>query len=114
MGGPYLFGTEGWKLIPGHFAERHGLIVLIALGESIVAIGGGAAGHLDPGIVVAAVLGVGIAAALWWLYFDLVALISSKRLAEAEAGGSRTPSPATPTPTSTCCWSPASSSPPSA
>jgi low temperature requirement protein LtrA len=86
MGGPYFFGTEGWRLVPGHFAERHGLIVLIALGESIVAIGGGAAGHLDAGIVVAAVLGVGIAAALWWLYFDLVALISSKRLAEAEVG----------------------------
>ena len=30
MGGPYLFGSEGWKLVPGHFAERHGLIVLIA------------------------------------------------------------------------------------
>ena len=62
MGGPYFFGIEGWRLVPGHFAERHGLIVLIALGESIVAIGAGAAGHLDFGIVVAAVLGVGIAA----------------------------------------------------
>jgi low temperature requirement protein LtrA len=39
MAGPYLFGSEGWKLVPGHFAERHGLIVIIALGESIVAIG---------------------------------------------------------------------------
>ena len=44
MGGPYLFGAEGWKLVPEHFAERHGLIVIIALGESIVAIGVGAAG----------------------------------------------------------------------
>src|SRR5213595_489618 len=38
-GGPYFFGTEGWKLVPHHFAERHGLIILIALGESIVALG---------------------------------------------------------------------------
>ncbi len=86
MGGPYFFGTEGWRLVPGHFAERHGLIVLIALGESVVAIGTGAAGHLDFAIGVAAVLGVGIAAALWWLYFDLVALISAKRLTEAPQG----------------------------
>ena len=40
--GPYFFGAEGWKLVPGHFAERHGLIIIIALGESIVAIGAGA------------------------------------------------------------------------
>ncbi|HEY2717611.1 MAG TPA: low temperature requirement protein A [Solirubrobacterales bacterium] len=86
MSGPYFFGSDGWRLVPGHFAERHGLIVLIALGESIVAIGTGAAGHLDLGIVVAAVLGVGIAAGLWWIYFDLVALISSRRLTEAPVG----------------------------
>jgi hypothetical protein len=62
FGGPYVFGEEGWQLVPGHFAERHGLIVIIALGESIVEIGTGAAGHLDFGIGVAAVLGVGVAA----------------------------------------------------
>src|SRR5918997_2514813 len=44
MGEPYLFGSEDWKLVPGHFAERHGLILIIALGESIVAIGVGAEG----------------------------------------------------------------------
>ncbi len=86
MGGPYVFGSEGWRLVPGHFAERHGLIVLIALGESIVAIGAGAAGHLDFQIGFAAVLGIGIAAGLWWIYFDLVALISAKRLTEAPKG----------------------------
>ena len=59
MAGPYFFGSEGWKLVPGHFAERHGLIVIIALGESIVAIGVGAAGALDLGIGAVAVLGVG-------------------------------------------------------
>jgi low temperature requirement protein LtrA len=84
--GPYFFGEEGWQLVPGHFAERHGLIVIIALGESIVEIGTGAAGHLDFGIGVAAVLGVGVAAALWWIYFDVVALVSARRLAEAEPG----------------------------
>jgi low temperature requirement protein LtrA len=86
FGGPYFFGEEGWQLVPGHFAERHGLIVIIALGESIVEIGTGAAGHLDFGIGVAAVLGVGVAAALWWVYFDVVALVSARRLAEAEPG----------------------------
>jgi low temperature requirement protein LtrA len=86
MGGPYFFGSEGWKLVPGHFAERHGLVVIIALGESIVAIGVGASGELDLGIGAAAVLGVGLTAALWWIYFDVVAIVSAKRLAEAEVG----------------------------
>ena len=86
MGGPYFFGAEGWKLVPEHFAERHGLIVIIALGESIVAIGVGAAGALDLGIGAAAVLGVALAAAMWWIYFDVVALVSARRLGEAEAG----------------------------
>jgi len=86
MAGPYFFGSEGWKLVPGHFAERHGLIVIIALGESIVAIGIGAAGAFDFGIGVVAVLGMALAAALWWIYFDVVALISARRLAEAPPG----------------------------
>jgi low temperature requirement protein LtrA len=86
MAGPYFFGAEGWKLVPGHFAERHGLIVIIALGESIVAIGIGASGVLDLGIGTAAVLGIFLAAALWWTYFDVVALISARRLGEAETG----------------------------
>ena len=49
--GRILFGSEGWKLVPGHFAERHGLIVLIALGESIVAIGVGSGTIVDAGVV---------------------------------------------------------------
>jgi low temperature requirement protein LtrA len=86
MAGPYFFGSEGWKIVPGHFAERHGLILIIALGESIVAIGVGASGALDLGIGTAAVLGVFLAAALWWTYFDVVALVSARRLGEAETG----------------------------
>jgi len=86
MAGPYFFGSEGWKIVPGHFAERHGLILIIALGESIVAIGVGASGALDLGIGTAAVLGVFLAAALWWTYFDVVSLVSARRLGEAEVG----------------------------
>ncbi len=86
MGGPYFFGSEGWKLVPRHFAERHGLIVIIALGESIVAIGLGAAHELTPGIAAAAVLGVALTAAMWWAYFDIVAIVAARRLAEAEPG----------------------------
>jgi low temperature requirement protein LtrA len=86
MAGPYFFGSEGWKLVPGHFAERHGLIVIIALGESIVAIGVGAGGDLTLGSGTTAVLGVALSAAMWWIYFDVVALVSARRLADAEEG----------------------------
>jgi low temperature requirement protein LtrA len=86
MGEPYLFGAEGWKLVPGHFAERHGLIFIIALGESIVAIGVGAEAGVDAGVVAAATLGVAVAAALWWLYFDVVALVAQRRLSRAAVG----------------------------
>ena len=74
---------EGWRVSPAHFAERHGLIVIIALGESVVAIGIGAAGvSLTPGIVAAAVLGIVIIAALWWAYFDVYAVDAQRRLSE--------------------------------
>jgi hypothetical protein len=86
MGGPYLFGSEGWRLVPGHFAERHGLIFIIALGESIVAIGVGAGADVDAGLVAAAMLGIAVAAALWWLYFDVVALVAERRLSRASVG----------------------------
>jgi low temperature requirement protein LtrA len=86
MAGPYFFGSEGWKLVPGHFAERHGLIVIIALGESIVAIGVGASHTLTLAIGTAAVLGVALTAAMWWIYFDVVAIVAGRRLAEAEVG----------------------------
>jgi low temperature requirement protein LtrA len=89
MGGPFFIESEGWKLVPGHFAERHGLIVIIALGESIVAIGVGAEFGVDAGVVVAAVVGMAVAAALWWLYFDIVALVAARRLANAEVGRER-------------------------
>jgi low temperature requirement protein LtrA len=86
MGGPYFFGSEGWRLVPEHFAERHGLIVIIALGESIVAIGIGASHTLSLGIGAAAVLGVALTAAMWWAYFDIVAIVAGRRLSDAEPG----------------------------
>ncbi len=86
MGGPLLIDSSGWRLSPSHFAERHGLILIIALGESIVAIGIGAEHGVDAGVVAAAVLGIVVAAMLWWMYFDVVALVSERRLVEAPEG----------------------------
>ncbi len=77
------FSSGGWHVSPRHFAERHGLIVIIALGESIVAIGLGARGvPLDAGEVAAALLGIAVVTALWWAYFDVVALVAERKLAE--------------------------------
>jgi low temperature requirement protein LtrA len=86
MSGPKFFGLDGWRLVPGHYAERFGLIVLIALGESIVAIGAGSGQLVDAGIVVAATLGVAVSASLFWLYFDVVALVAARRLSNATPG----------------------------
>jgi low temperature requirement protein LtrA len=87
--GGALRGIEGWRLSPGHFAERHGLVVIIALGESIVAIGVGAAGlALGAGELTAAALGVVVAAALWWVYFD-AALEQVEPSLHAAAGRAR-------------------------
>jgi low temperature requirement protein LtrA len=80
---------QGWRVSPAHFAERHGLIVIIALGESIVAIGVGAAeASLTASIVAAAVLGIVVVAALWWAYFDVYAVMSQRQLA-ATSGAAR-------------------------
>src|SRR5918993_412559 len=49
--GPYVFGVSGFRVAPAHFAERFSLIVIIALGESIVAIGAGLEGEIDAGVV---------------------------------------------------------------
>jgi low temperature requirement protein LtrA len=68
---PLVTPVGDFPIRAGHFVERHGLIVLIALGESIVAIGIGVQGEeLTSGLLVTAVLGLALAAALWWLYFD--------------------------------------------
>jgi low temperature requirement protein LtrA len=84
--GPVVFGMgRGWRIAAEHFAERYGLIVLIALGESIIAIGSGigAGAHLDAGTIVPVALGVVLVSALWWLYFDVAAIFARTRLMEA-------------------------------
>jgi low temperature requirement protein LtrA len=80
--GVYIGGGKGWRLAPAHFAERHALIVIIALGESIVALGLGATTDLSAGVIVAALLGLAIAGSLWWAYFDVVAIVAERRLSE--------------------------------
>ena len=79
--GIYLSGTD-WRLpAPRHFAERYGLIVLIALGESLIAVGVGVS-HLPVTlpIVVGALLGMAVSVALWWAYFDVVAPVAERVL----------------------------------
>ncbi|MFL5618105.1 MAG: low temperature requirement protein A [Gemmatimonadaceae bacterium] len=62
---------RGFAINPAHFAERHGLVVLIAIGESVVAIGSGAAGQpLQLSLLTAMGLGIALAACIWWTYFD--------------------------------------------
>jgi low temperature requirement protein LtrA len=89
LGGLFVHG-ERLRVSPAHFAERYGLMVIIALGESIVAIGVGAAGvPLTAGIVAAAVLGILVIGALWWAYFDVYAVEGQRLLSEA-SGAART------------------------
>jgi low temperature requirement protein LtrA len=67
---PLVTGIGGFRVAPAHFVERHGLVVIVALGESVVAIGIGAAGlPVDLALVSVAVLGLLLAACLWWAYF---------------------------------------------
>ncbi len=84
--GTVLAGANGWRInSAGHFAERHGLIIIIALGESIVSIGVGVTElPISWPIIVASVLGLTIAGALWWSYFDVVALVAERVLAKLQ------------------------------
>jgi low temperature requirement protein LtrA len=62
--------TEGFVIAAEHFVERHGLVIIIALGESIVVVGAGAAGvPVDARLVLVALLSLALSAALWWFYF---------------------------------------------
>jgi low temperature requirement protein LtrA len=83
-GGPAVIGVGGgWRIAAEHFAERHGLVILIVLGESIIAIGFGAGPDLDAGVLLAATLGIVLVSALWWLYFDVAAIFARTRLMQA-------------------------------
>lgn len=82
--GTMLGGAAGWRLrSAGHFAERHGLIIIIALGESIVSIGIGVTDlPISWPIVVASALGLAVSGCLWWAYFDIQAIACERALAE--------------------------------
>ena len=88
--GPLLGGMSGWRVQPAHFVERHGLIVIIAIGESLVAIGLGARGtELDTGAIVAAVLGLAMTSSFWLAYFDFFP-IRAQQLLTDRSGTQRT------------------------
>jgi low temperature requirement protein LtrA len=86
--GTMLGGASGWRLnSASHFAERHGLIVIIALGESIVATGAGVAAlPISWPIIIASIVGLALAGCLWWAYFDVLAIAAERvlRLAQGE------------------------------
>jgi low temperature requirement protein LtrA len=84
--GIYLAGSGGWRLpAPGHFAERYALIVLVALGESIVAIGVGVAElPISLPVLAATLAAVALSTALWWVYFDVLVFALEHRLVAAE------------------------------
>ena len=88
-GGPAIFGLAGWKLVPAHFAERNNLVIILALGESIVALGIATDVDLTAGVIAAAALGIALASALWWIYFDIVSLVTERRLVRAAEGPER-------------------------
>jgi low temperature requirement protein LtrA len=86
-GGIYLTSREGnWRIHSApHWTERHGLFIILAIGESVVAIGVGAAGQpISAPLLAAAVLGIVVALSLWWLYFDLVSRAAEHRLRDAQ------------------------------
>ena len=67
---PYLSSIDNFAIRPAHFVERHGLIIIVALGESIVAIGVGAGDlEVDVGLIVVAVLGLMLSYFMYWVYF---------------------------------------------
>jgi low temperature requirement protein LtrA len=88
--GPLLGGMSGWRVQPAHFVERHGLIVIIAIGESLIAIGLGARGTgLGTGVIVAAVLGLVVTTSFWLAYFDFFP-IRGEQMLTARSGVERT------------------------
>jgi low temperature requirement protein LtrA len=87
--GPLLGGTSGWHVQPAHFVERHGLIVIIAIGESLIGIGLGARdSRLGAGVIVAAVLGFLVVTSFWLAYFDFFP-IRGRQLLDDRSGAER-------------------------
>ncbi|MDG4667238.1 low temperature requirement protein A [Mycobacterium sp. 236(2023)] len=72
FGSPLIAGINGLSVVPSYFVHRHGLVIIIALGEAIIALGAGAIEDLHhPGVLTAVILGVLITGTLWWTYFGL-------------------------------------------
>ena len=84
--GIWLAGASGWRIpSPKHFAERHGLIIIVALGEAIVATGVGIGAYdLTIAVVIAALFALQITVCLWWLYFDVIAIFAERLLAKLQ------------------------------
>ena len=67
---PFIVPLEGFRITVSHFAERHGLVIIVALGESIVVLGAGAAGEeVGIDLAVISLLALALSASLWWTYF---------------------------------------------
>ena len=82
---PILIDVRAWRLAPAHFVERHGLIVIIAIGESLIAIGLGARStDLDAGVIAAALLGLAVATSFWLAYFDFFPIRVQRLLTERQ------------------------------
>jgi low temperature requirement protein LtrA len=81
-GAPAVLGLGGFRVSPSYFVSRHGSIIIIALGEAIVELGGGAKNLHQLNVIVALVLGVAIMATFWWTYFGLTGG-AEKRLEQA-------------------------------
>ena len=83
--GALLSGSTGWQVHASHFAERYGLVVIIALGEAFISIGIGATGiGIGLGEVVAAILGLLVATSFWLAYFDFFSIRGERMLGELE------------------------------
>jgi low temperature requirement protein LtrA len=83
--GAFLAGSTGWRVHASHFAERYGLVLIIALGEAFIAIGIGATGTgIGIGEVVAAILGLLVASSFWLAYFDFFSIRGERLLGGAE------------------------------
>lgn len=84
--GTYVTARNGnWRVHSAtHWTERYGLFVILAIGESVVAVGVGAAEKAISGpLLLASGLGVAAAICLWWLYFDALSAAAEERFHEA-------------------------------